>query len=116
MKGVMRFGKKGKLSPRLIGPFEIFSQVEQVAYELDLPPNLSAVHPIFHVSMLRKYILNESHVLSLNSMELGPNMTFEEEHIVILDRQVRKLQTKKIASKKAQWKHRSMRETMGEIV
>ena len=56
MKGVMRFGKKDKLSLRFIGPFEILSRVGEVAYKLALPPSLSAVHPVFHVSMLRKYI------------------------------------------------------------
>ena len=90
----MRFGKKGKLSPRFIGPFEILSRVGEVAYKLALPPSLSAVHPVFHVSMLRKYIPDESHVLSLDSVELGPDLTFEEESIAILDRQVRKLRTK----------------------
>ena len=84
----MRFGKKGKLSPRFIGPFEILSRVVEVAYRLALPPSLLVVHPIFHVSMLRKYIPDESHVLSLDSVELGPDMTFEEEPIAILDRQV----------------------------
>ena len=83
----MRFGKKGKLSPRLIGPFEILSRVGEVAYKLALPPSLSAVHPVFHVSMLRKYISDESHVISLDSMELGLDMTYEEEPIAILDRQ-----------------------------
>ena len=76
MKGVMRFGKKGKLSPRFIGPFEILSRVGEVAYKLALLPSLLAVHPVFHVSMLQKYILNESHVLSLDSVELGPNLIF----------------------------------------
>ena len=59
-----------------------------MAYRLALPPSLLVVHPIFHVSMLRKYIPDESHVLSLDSVELGPDMTFEEEPIAILDRQV----------------------------
>ena len=114
MKGVMRFGKKGKLSPRFIGPFEILSRVGEVAYKLALPPSLSAVHPVFHVSMLRKYIPDESHVISLDSVELGPDLTFEEEPIAILDRQVRKLRTKEIASVKVQWKHRSVREATWE--
>ena len=87
MKGVMRFGKKGKLSPRFIGPFEILSRVGEVAYKLALPPILSVVHPVFHVSMLRKYIPDESHVISLDSVELGQDMTYEEEPIAILDRQ-----------------------------
>ncbi|XP_015060516.1 uncharacterized protein LOC107006483 [Solanum pennellii] len=68
------------------------------------------VHPVFHVSMLRKYISDESHVLSLDSVELGPDLTFEEEPIAILDRQVRKLRTKEIASVKVQWEHQSVGE------
>ena len=63
MKGVMRFGRWGKLSPRYIGPFEILRTVGEVAYELDLPPAFSSIHPVFHVSMLRRYIPDESHVL-----------------------------------------------------
>ena len=55
MKGVMRFGKRGKLSPRYIGPFEVLKRVGEVAFELALPPGLSGVHPAFHVSMLKKY-------------------------------------------------------------
>ena len=55
MKGVMRFGKRGKLSPRYIGPFEVLKRVGEVAYELALPPGLSGVHPVFLVSMLKRY-------------------------------------------------------------
>ena len=62
-KGVLRFGCKGKLSPRFIGPYEIVSKVGPVAYRLKLPPELSEIHDTFHVSMLRKYIPNPSHVL-----------------------------------------------------
>ena len=62
-KGVMRFGKKGKLSPRFIGPFEILKRVGKVAYELALPPNLQHIHNVFHVSMLRKYHPDVSHVI-----------------------------------------------------
>ena len=75
-----------------------------------LPPGLSAVHPILHVSMLQKYIPNESHVISLDSMELGPDLTYEEDTIAMLDRQPQKLRTKEIASVKVQRKHRSVGE------
>ena len=83
MKGVMRFGKKGKLSPRFIGPFEILSRVGEVANKLALQPSFSAVHPVFHVCMLQKYIPDESHVISLDSVELVPDLTYEEEPISI---------------------------------
>ena len=63
MKGILRFGRKGKLSPRFIGPFEILERVGPVAYKLALPPSLSSVHDVFHVSMLRKYIPDPTHVI-----------------------------------------------------
>ena len=62
-KGVLRFGKRGKLSPRYIGPYEIVSKMGPVAYKLKLPPELSRIHDTFHVSKLRKYIPDPSHVL-----------------------------------------------------
>ena len=70
MKGIMRFGKKGKLSPRFIGPYEILEKVENVAYRLALPPELSSVHNVFHVSMLRRYTSDPSHVLSQKPLAL----------------------------------------------
>ena len=91
MKGVMRFGRWGKLSPRYIGPFEILRTVGEVAYELALPPAFSAIHPVFHVSMLRRYIPDESHVLQYDAIELDDHLTFVEEPVAILARDVRKL-------------------------
>ena len=96
MKGVMKFGKKGKLAPRYIGPFEIRSKVGDVAYILVLPPELSRIHPVFHVSMLRKYIFDPSHVLQPQTVELSEDLTYEEYPMVIVDRQVRQLCTKDI--------------------
>ena len=77
MKGVMRFGKKGKLAPRYIGPFEIKSRVGKVAYRLVLPPELSRIHPVFHVSMLRKYIPDPSHVLQPQTVEISKDLINE---------------------------------------
>ena len=66
MKGVMRFGKKRKLAPRYIGLFEILERIGIVAYRLALPPNMSQVHPVFHISMLRKYISDPSQSVEVN--------------------------------------------------
>ena len=78
MKGVMRFGKKGKLAPRYIGTFEIRSKIGEVAYRLVLPPELSRIHPVFHVSMLRKYISDSSHVLQPQAVELSEDLMYKE--------------------------------------
>ncbi|WMV19886.1 hypothetical protein MTR67_013271 [Solanum verrucosum] len=86
MKGVMRFGRRGKLSPRYTRLFEILRAVRKVAYELALPRALSAIHPVFHVSILRRYVLDESHVLQYDSVELDDRMTFIEELVAILAR------------------------------
>ena len=68
--GVVRFGKRGKLSPRFIGPFEIVQWIGECAYRLALPPSLSGVHDVFHVSMLKKYIIDPSHVLDYSGCSL----------------------------------------------
>ena len=62
-RGIQRFGVKGKLSPRFIGPFEVLERVGEVAYRLALPPDLSCVHNVFHVSMLRKYVYDPTHII-----------------------------------------------------
>ena len=77
-KGVVRFGKRGKLSPRYIGPFEIVERIA-VAYRLDLPEELSRVHNVFHISMLRKYISDPSHVLESPEIELRDDLSYEEQ-------------------------------------
>ena len=86
MKGVMRFGKRGKLSPRFIGPFE-----------QELPPG-SGVHPVFHVSILKKYHGDGNYIIRWDSVLLDENLSYEEEHVAILDREVHKLRSKEIAS------------------
>ncbi|KAM6583524.1 hypothetical protein CsatB_010526 [Cannabis sativa] len=70
MKGIKCFGKKGKLSPRFIEPFEILERIGQVVYRLAMPPALATVHDVFHVLMLRKYVLDSSHILSYEALEL----------------------------------------------
>ncbi|KAL6202542.1 hypothetical protein ACLB2K_026250 [Fragaria x ananassa] len=78
-KGVIRFGKRGKLTPRYIGPYKIIEQVGTVAYRLELPLELSRIHNVFHVSMLRKYITDPSHVLQEQPISLKKDLTCEGE-------------------------------------
>ena len=85
-KGVLRFGKRGKLNPRYIGLYEIVSKVGPVAYKLKLPLELSKIYDSFHVSMLRKYIPDHSHVLREQPMQLKENLTYEETPVQIVDR------------------------------
>ena len=82
---MVRFGKQGKLSPRFIGPFKIFERVGIVAYRLALPPSMSGVHEVFHISMLWKYTPNPSHVVDWGQIEVDTDETFEEGSVCILD-------------------------------
>ena len=81
MRGVKRFGAKGKLSPRFIGPFQILDRVGAVAYRIALPPSLSSVQDVFHVSMLRKYVSDPTHVLSYEHLQLDQDLSYEEKPI-----------------------------------
>ena len=83
-RGVARFGKRGKLSPRFIRPFEILKRVGTVAYRLALPPSMSSVHEVFHVSMLQRYTLDPAHVVDWGEIEVDTNGTFEEGPVCIV--------------------------------
>ena len=95
-KGILRFGKRGKLSPRYIGPYEIVDKVGEVAYRLRLPSELANIHDVFHVSMLRKYIADPSHILKEQPIQLKENLTYEEHPVEILDRRNQVLRNKVI--------------------
>ena len=84
-RGVVRFGKRGKLSPRFIGPCEILERVGTVAYWLALPPNMSSVHEVFHVSMLQRYTPDPAHVVDWGEIEVDTYGTFEEGLVCIMD-------------------------------
>ena len=84
-RGVVRFSKRGKLSPRFIGPFEILEKIGSVAYQLALSPSMTGVHEVFHVSMLRKYTPDPAHVVDWGQIEVDTDRTFEEGLVCILD-------------------------------
>ena len=114
MKGVMRFGKKGKLTPRYIGPFEILDRVGNVSHRLSLPPNFGHVHPVFHISMLRKYVPHPSYILQTQEIEVHKDLSYEEVPLAIVDRQIRKLRNKEIAMVKVQWWNHEVEECTWE--
>ena len=84
-RGVVRFGKRGKLSLRFIRPFEILERVGTIAYQLSLPPSMSGFHEVFHVSMLRKYTPDAAHVVDWGEIEVDTDRTFEEGPVCIID-------------------------------
>ncbi|KAL5565172.1 hypothetical protein UlMin_028336 [Ulmus minor] len=114
MKGMMRFGKRGKLSPRFVGPFEILERIGDLAYRVALPPAMSGIHNVFHVSMLRKYTPDPSHVLSYDTLDLRQDLTFEESPVRILNREERELRQKKIRLVKVLWKNHEVEEATWE--
>ena len=114
VKSSMRFGNKGKLSRRFIGPFKILNRVGNVSYRLALPPSLSRIHNVFHVSMLKKYIPDSSHVLDYKPLQLEGDLTYEECPIQILDRKIKDLRNKKILLVKVLWQNRSQEEATWE--
>ena len=95
-KGVLRFGKRGKQSPRYIGPYRIVERIGEVGYRLELPSDLDRIHDVFHVSMLSKYIPDPSHVLTEKPVEIQENLTYEEEPMQILDHREQVLRNKTI--------------------
>ena len=113
-KGVMRFGQRGKLAPRFIGPFEILQKVGPVAYKLAFPPTLASIHDVFHVSMLRRYIRDPSHVISYQPLQLRDDATFREQPTQILERKEHVLRNKITPLVKICWQHHSDQEATWE--
>ncbi|GJU07991.1 putative reverse transcriptase domain-containing protein [Tanacetum coccineum] len=105
-KGVVRFGKKGKLAPRYVGPFEIIERVGPVAYRLKLPQELSCVHDTFHVSNLKKCLAEPDVQVPLDEIEIDENLRFVEEPLEIVERDVKKLKRRRIPLVKVRWNSR----------
>ncbi|XP_071712923.1 uncharacterized protein [Rutidosis leptorrhynchoides] len=105
-KGVVRFGKRGKLSLRYIGPFEITKRIGPVTYRLKLPQELSNIHDTFHVSNLKKCLEDESLVIPLEEIQVDNKLNFVEEPIEIMDREVKQLKQSRIPIVKVRWNAR----------
>ncbi|GJS18899.1 putative reverse transcriptase domain-containing protein [Tanacetum coccineum] len=102
-KGVVRFGKWGKLNPRYVGPFKVLEKVESVAYKLELPQELSRVHNKFHVSNLKKCYSDEPLVVPLEGRHVDDKLRFVEEPVEIMDQEVKQLKQSYIPIFKVQW-------------
>ena len=113
-RGVVRFGKRGKLSARFIGPFEILERAGAVAYQLALPSGMSGVHEVFHVSMLRKYSPDPAHVVDWGQIEVDTDGTFEEGPVCILDSRDKVLRCKTVRLVRVLWRHYGVEESTWE--
>ena len=106
LRNVIRFGKKGKLAPRFVGPFRITERIGPVAYRVELPEKLAGVHDVFHVSHLRKFIRDPSVVIpaaQFEDLEVEPNLTIERRPLRIVDRSTKQLRRKQVDLVKIQW-------------
>ena len=113
-RGVVRFGKRGKLSPRFIGPFEILERMGTVAYWLTLSPSMSGVHEVFHVFMLREYTPDPAHVVDWGQIEVDTNGTFEEGPVCIFDGRDQVLRRKTVRLVRVLWRHYGVEESTWE--
>lgn len=113
-RGVVHFGRKGKLSPRYIGPFEALERVGEVAYRLALPPQLARIHNVFHVSTLRKYIADPSHVLKWEEISLDKDVTIKEGPVAIQDSREKNLRGKTVHLVKVLCHRRQIEESTWE--
>ncbi|GKA99742.1 hypothetical protein Tco_0827736 [Tanacetum coccineum] len=102
-KGVVRFGKNGKLAPRYVRPFEILERIGLVAYRLRLPEELNSVHDTFHVSNLKKYLANANLHVPLDEIKVDKTLHFVKEPVEIMDREIRKLKRRKVVFVKVRW-------------
>ena len=111
---VVRFDKRGKLSPRFIGPFEILERVGTVACRLALSPSMSSVHKVFHVSMLWKYTPDPAHIVDWGEIEVDTYGTFEEGPVCIMDNRDQVLRRKTVRLVRVLWQHRGVESSTWE--
>ncbi|GJY24503.1 hypothetical protein Tco_0398161 [Tanacetum coccineum] len=105
-KGIVRFGKRGKLNPMYVGPFKVIERVGTVAYKLELPQQLSRVHNTFYVSNLKKCLSDESLVILLEELRVDDKLHFMEKPIEVMDREIKQLKKGRIPIIKVRWNSR----------
>ena len=115
MKNVMRFRKKGKLSPKYVGPFEVLDKVCALEYRVELLPKLEKIHNVLHLSSLRKYVYNASHVVEVEPIQLDENLAYEEYLIRIVDTMDKVLRRAIVKLVKIQWSNHEEREATWEL-
>ena len=113
-RGVVGFGKRGKLLPRFIGPFEILERIGTIAYRLALPPSMSGVHEVFHVSMFRKYTPDPAHLVDWGQIEVNTDGTFVEGPVCILESRDQLLRHKTVRLVRVLWGHYGVEESTWE--
>ncbi|XP_073035225.1 uncharacterized protein [Primulina eburnea] len=113
-KGIKRTGKKGKLHPRFVGPFEVIERIGTMAYRLSLPENISGIHNVFHVSQLRKCKVNSAQLIDHQQIDLEENLTYEEQPVNILDQRIKELRGRPIQLIKVLWKNHNIEEATWE--
>ncbi|WVZ59919.1 hypothetical protein U9M48_010002 [Paspalum notatum var. saurae] len=114
MKGVHRFGVKGKLAPRYVGPFKISEKCGPVAYRLELPPRLAAVHDIFHVSQLKKCLRVPEEEIDTSQVQIEPDLTYEARPVKVLDQKQRSTRRSTVTMYKVQWSEHTEEEATWE--
>ena len=115
MKNVMRFGRKGKLSPRYVGPFEVLEKVGALEYRVALPLKLEKIHNVFHVSSLKKYVYDAFHVVEIEPIQLDENLAYDEYPIRIVDTMDKVIRKAIVKLVKVQWSKHEEREATWEL-
>ena len=110
MKGVMRIGRRNKLGPQYVGPFEIVERIGPLAYRLALPSEIEKVHNVFHVLQLREYISDPSHVLKYSPLQIQEDLSYTIEPVEILDCKEKQLRNKMILLTKVLWRSQKIEE------